>query len=240
MSTVRPMGELVDIAGSILLRSERSAEIAAQNIANLTTPGFKSYLDFSNLVKSDGAQGGETGDASAARDFADGSRLVTNQPLDLAIQGRGFFVLQSADGLVYTRGGSFHRDSDGRLAAPGGLPVLGADGSVIKLSSDDVLVQSDGLVLENGEPAGRIALVDFEDLTLLQPVNDGAFSAGDDPGGDAAGARIQQGVLEASNVSSADQMIAVMEAVRRAESGQRIIGVYDDLMGRVISTLGQG
>ena len=94
-------------------------------------------------------------------------------------------------------------------------------------------------MLEQGQPVGRLAVVDFENLQTLTPVGDSAFSAPDDQAKAVDVPVVRQGMLEASNVSTATEMVRVMEALRRAEGGQRLVNVYDDLMGNVITALGR-
>ncbi|HEX8527673.1 flagellar basal body rod C-terminal domain-containing protein, partial [Allosphingosinicella sp.] len=94
-------------------------------------------------------------------------------------------------------------------------------------------------MLSDGEPVGRIALVDFEDRGRLRVADGGAFAADGMEAVPVGERSVRQGALERSNVSTGDEMVAMMEALRRAETGQRLVTVYDDLMGRALSTFGQ-
>ena len=86
----------------------------------------------------------------------------------------------------------------------------------------------------------RLQIVEFEDSTALTSGGDGSFAAPAAAAIEVVAPQIRQGEIEASNVSTGDEMIAVMEAVRRAESAQRMVNVYDDLMGRALTAFGQG
>ena len=233
------MGDLVDIAVRILALSERRIEVSGQNIANVATPGYKSRLSFESLLTQKSSNLDSKLGQLSGSEFSDGRMMGTGSPTDLALAGRGFFVLQSDKGPLFTRNGQFQRDATGRLVSSQGLVVQaqGADGLV--LGSDDFNVLQDGTVLEQGQPVGRLAVVDFENLQTLTPVGDSAFSAPDDQAKAVDVPVVRQGMLEASNVSTATEMVRVMEALRRAEGGQRLVNVYDDLMGNVITALGR-
>lgn len=140
--------------------------------------------------------------------------------------------------LLYLRGGQFHRDPEGRLVTAGGL-VLQADGGDLALKAGAFKVAADGVVTQGGEPVGRLDIVDFSDRQALGRDASGAFTA---PSGEARALdnpSVMQGVVEASNVTTAGEMVSLMGALRRAETGQRLMSTYDDLMGRVLTTFGQ-
>jgi flagellar basal body rod protein FlgG len=117
--------------------------------------------------------------------------------------------------------------------------VLQADGGDLALSANKVEIQKDGVVLEDGAPSARLDLMRFADQGAATPADGGAFTAPIDAMEPAEGAVVRQGALEMSNVSTGAEMVSMMGALRRAETGQRLASVYDDLMGRVISSFGQ-
>ncbi len=227
---------IVDIAEVMLSNAMWRVEVAAQNLANVTTPGFKAHTTFS-LDSGFGAVS-QPDRALSAVDFTAGKLQQTGNPFDLAILGEGFFVVRSPDGVFYTRNGQFHRDSNGNLATADGLLLQSATGDV-RVDREEVTVLPDGTLLQAGEPVARLNLVAFDDLTTLKVAGGGLFRAPEDAAHELADAQIRQGMLEASNITTADQVIAIMAALRSAESSQRIVQVYDDLMGRVVSTFSQ-
>lgn len=228
------MGDLIDIAGVVLGQSERRVEIAAQNIANVTTPGYKRRVAFSSVAttKDDPAKPPST------VDFSPGKVANTQNPYDLAILGKGFFQVQSDQGLFYTRAGQFQVDKQGRLVTPQGYVLQSQDGGDLVLQGGALQIQSDGTVLENGDPVGTVGVVDV-DKRALTPAQDGMFSAPASAVKQASSPMVRQGMLESSNVSTADEMLGMMEALRRAEAAQRLSGVYDDLLGQALTTFGQ-
>jgi len=173
-------------------------------------------------------------------DFSSGKIVETGNPFDLAVLGEGFFVVRNgAQQVLYTRQGQFSRASDGRLVTATGLVLQAEGGGDLVLSGETMTVGADGAVLEAGQPIGRVALAMLP--ADAERAEGGAFAAAAAEG-DAASVEapaLRQGAYEASNVSTADEMVAMMAALRRAESGQRLMTLYDDLMGRVLTTFGQ-
>jgi flagellar basal-body rod protein FlgG len=233
------MSELIAVASAILSDAARSVETSAQNVANITTPGYKRRADFSKLMDPT-ALGDEAGIVrQPAIDFSAGKIVETNNPYDLAVTGDGFLAVRTASGsLVYTRDGQFTRDGEGRLVDARGA-VLQADGRDLSLTGTKIEIQKDGTILEDGTPSGRLDLMKFVDRATATPADGGAFAATPEAMTTADSASVRQGAVEMSNVSTAAEMVSIMAAMRRAETGQRLATVYDDLMSRVISSFGQ-
>jgi flagellar basal-body rod protein FlgF len=232
--------QITEIAAQIFARAEQRAEVAAQNITNASTPGYRRRICFSELMAASGASGAAPGrqhDAVAA-DFTAGQLQQTGGATDLAIAGEGFFVVRSDDATLYTRQGQFRCDDGGRLVTAQGLALQNMDGGDIVVGEAPFQVAADGAVTRNGEPLARIAVVDFDDRHALIP-SEGGFAAGAAEPRPVPGAVVRQGMLEGSNVNTGDEMVAMMEAVRRAETGQRLVTTYDDLMGRALNLFGQ-
>lgn len=148
--------------------------------------------------------------------------------------------MRTATGLTYQRNGSFSRNADGHLvtASGGVLQLQGGGDLVIDSASFDIL--PDGMVMSKGEPLGRIAIVDFAHPASLQQISNGSFVATGDVAKPVDKPSLRSGTLEASNVANGTDMVSMMEAIRRAESGQKLVHAYDDMLGRTITTLGQG
>jgi flagellar basal-body rod protein FlgF len=228
---------LADLAVSTITQSQRRVEIAAQNIANATTPAYKRRVAFASLVR--GATLGDvaTSSVDAAIDFRAGQLSLTGRSSDFAIEGPGFFELRREDKTIYTRQAQFTVDRDGRLVDVQGYALQMTDGRDLVVAGSTFTVAGDGTVTEDGKAIGRIAMFAARDEHRLDPVNGGfRAAAGDMIYSDDLSVR--QGALEASNVTLGDEMVGMMEALRRAEAGQRVMNVYDDLMGRVITTFG--
>ena len=234
------MGGLVEIASSILADATRSVEVSAQNVANITTPGYRRRVDFSQMLSPRFGDENSSQVHRTAIDFTFGKLVETGNTFDLALAGTGFFVVRTPSGaLRYTRDGQFSRNADGRLVDPRGA-ILQADGGDLVMQSGRIEILADGVVLEAGAPIARLDIVDFEDPSQATPSQDGGFAAQAENVEPVATPSVRQGAIEMSNVTTAAEMVSMMAALRRAESGQRLANIYDDLMGRVITTFGQG
>lgn len=259
------MSFIVDSATAILSGSERRLEIISQNVANIATPGYKRQVGFAVLTTPDAAAATQPDAARRARDsdlrgayaaapgwrtrsdLAAGKLSATGNPLDLAIAGDGFFQLRDGNDLVYSRQGNFRLAGDGTLVTPQGFVLQQAGGGDLILERAAVTIAPDGTVLDNARPVARIAVflpaaADGAQGNAAATAHaiDGALFRFD--GGDARevpGAQIRQGMVEASNVSVGEEMVTMMAALRQAESGARLVQVYDDLLGRAITGFGE-
>lgn len=244
------MGDFAEIAGCILSRVERRVEAASQNIANVSTPGYKRAVSFETLLNPNAVDGGENDPVDMwtasfaprlAIDTTPGKPQNTGNPGDLALVGAGFFGVRSQDGaLLYTRQGQFHRDAFGhQVNAQGGVLQQSGGGDLV-LSPGDFKVLEDGTVLQAGDPVARVAVFNLSRPDAIAYSQDGLYTAPDETVSALEMPSLTQGALEASNVSLGTEMITMMAALREAQSGQRVMSVYDDLMGRAITTFGQG
>jgi flagellar basal-body rod protein FlgF len=139
--------------------------------------------------------------------------------------------------ILYTRQGQFQRAEDGSMVTPQGYTLQSAEGADLVLSSTAVVILSDGTVLDQGRPVARIA--SFEPARgSLEPVAGSYFRAGEGVE-EASGSELRQFMVEASNVAMGDEMVAMMAAMRQAENGARLIQVYDELIGRAVTTFGE-
>lgn len=230
------MTDYMEAASAVLASAQHRVETAAQNIANMNTPGYRRRVSFEQALAAAGGTGLPS--AVSSTDFGQGKPVNTGAPLDLAISGRGFLVVRNGEEALYTRNGQLKLDEDGRLVTEAGLPVQLQSGGDVRLKSAAVKVLADGSIIEDGDLVGRLALVDFLDPKAAMPV-DGGFRSPAQNTVDAKGSTVAQGVLESSNIALGEEMVSIMQALRSAEAGQRLVNVYDDLLGRAISTFGQ-
>jgi flagellar basal-body rod protein FlgF len=233
------MSGLIESATAILSVSERRLEVAAGNVANISTPGFKRKVGFSDLLQSNSPDVHQSL-LSLRSDFAQGALVSTGNPLDLAISGDGFFQLRAGDRLIYSRQGQFRVGSDGAVVTPQGYVLQQAGSGDLVLDHAAVSILEDGTVLDHGAPVARIGLFSAADPQAMTPVGESHFAA---PGGimeNAQSAIVRQGMVEGSNVSLGDEMVSTMAVMRQSEMGARLVQVYDDLLGRAITSFGQG
>ncbi len=233
------MGGVAEVAGTIIARALQRAEVSAQNLSNMTTPGYKAVRWVALLLSGANVYSSRENPRHInSIDFSPGHLQKTGNPFDLALSGPGFFVVRSEQGLFYTRDGQFTRNADGSLQSANGMILQTASGSDLTVSDPSPQVLTDGTVLEDGEPVARVATVEIAEEGALRAIDGGVFAAA--PEAVTTGhAEIRQGMIETSNVSTADEMIGIMAALRSAESGQKLMQVYDDLMARAVNSFGQ-
>ena len=244
------MGDFIDSVGLVLSRVGRRVETSAQNISNISTPGYKRAVSFESVLNAQDARLDPDGGNSVAGtrmgmgsaiDFSPGQPQNTGNPGDLAILGAGFFSVRTGDGSVlYTRQGQFQRDADGHLVNAQGGVLQQTGGGDLVLKGGDFKVLGDGTVVQSGEAIGRIAIAAISDPAVMHYAEDGLYTAPDDAVSAMDAPSVSQGALEASNVSMGAEMISIMAALREAQAGQRLVNVYDDLVGRAVTTFGQG
>ncbi len=166
----------------------------------------------------------------------------TGRDLDFAIEGRGFFVVETPHGTRYTRNGNFSLAADGTVTTADGHPVQTSSGPLsVGTARGPISVADDGTVSVGALAAGKLRVVDFGDYSELQREDMGRFRA---PGpvapADASGITVRSGLLEASNVSVVDRMVALTEVARGFEALQRGLNILStELDGRAITELGR-
>jgi flagellar basal-body rod protein FlgF len=214
----------------------------AADLANVSTAGYKieragtlvSERGFSSQLEAavDVAPG------QSKIDFRPGTIVQTGRDLDVSIEGRGFFVIDTPAGDRYTRNGSFTRRADGVLTTSQGEVVLG-EGGEIKLGRGAVTIDQDGTIKAGAAIAGKLQIVEFERDTDLVRESGARFRAiaGASPTVAATG-KLLGGTLEQSNASIVDLMAKLTEVSRGFESLQKGVStIQNDLDGRAIAEL---
>jgi flagellar basal-body rod protein FlgG len=170
-------------------------------------------------------------------DFAPGALRPTGGPLDLAIDGDGFFIVETPAGARYTRDGHFVLDSEGRVVTTDGHPVVGSGGA-ITLPVGMVAVDSDGRISVDGAAVDVVRVVEVSDPTRLRKVGNNLFEGGGQTETAVAG-RIQPGALEASNVNPVVEMAAMIEVMRLYEAAQRAMQTTDAVVAKAVNEVGK-
>lgn len=217
----------------------RQLETTAQDLANINTSGYKRQrLAFSEVLAkrlpADDRPGGLVAVASQRTHLAQGALHASGNPFDLAIDGEGFFAIQTPRGERYTRNGEFTRKADGRLITSSGDVVLG-EGGPLEVSGAKFEVASDGTVRSEEGEVGKLKIVRFTDPR--QAVKEGANlfivdPANVQPAGDT---RVVQGAVEQSNMGPIDGMISLIAIHRLFESYERAMKLMDAATERMIS-----
>lgn len=221
----------------------REMRVVANNIANAATSGFRQEgVIFSEYVKSvDNAASLSMGQADARQtSFDQGALTKTGGQFDFAIEGDGFFLIETPQGERLTRAGSFTPNADGDLVTPDGLRVLDAGGAPVFIppGAADISVSADGTISSEGNPVGQMGLV--------QPTNPGQLVREDgvmfraDEGFDVAeNGSILQGFVENSNVNPILQLTRMIEVQRAYELGASFLEAEDERVRQAMRAMSQ-
>lgn len=172
--------------------------------------------------------------------FEQGALASSGNPLDIAFQGKGFFVIEAPKGERYTRNGEFTLDSEGYVTTKEGYKVLGQNG-YIKIQGKNIIINEKGQIFSDENEVDTLRLVDFNDYKLLQKEGDALFTdlSGDPQNMIKAEGLIQQGFTEASNVNSVKQMVEMITVLRSYEANQKIIKTHDELLQKAVNEVGR-
>jgi flagellar basal-body rod protein FlgF/flagellar basal-body rod protein FlgG len=213
----------------------------ANNLANISTPGFRaSHNTFGAAL----ATANDTSLSALNQDandygFLSGTQLDTTQgalvptgnELDLAIDGPGYFAVETSAGPAYTRGGNFRVSPQGQLITTAGDPVLG-EGGPITIVGEPVSISSDGTISVNGAIAGRLKLTEFQPGTQLQSLGSSYYKAPLGVEVAATSTKVRQGQLESSNVNPITSVVELITAQHEVESMRRTLSMFSDEMDK--------
>ncbi|HEX5430962.1 MAG TPA: flagellar basal-body rod protein FlgG [Bryobacteraceae bacterium] len=251
-------------AGSGMSAQQMSIDNIANNLANASTAGFKARrtqfqdLIYQSFLQPGSAAGSQTTipsglqlglgtrPASNTIVFSQGNFQETDNPLDLAIQGKGFFQIRRPDGTIaYTRAGNFQLDRDGNVVTGNGDPI--EPQITVPQQAQTITIASDGTVSYTqpgqtaAQVAGQIQLAGFTNPGGLNSIGSGLFlptdASGDptvdSPGGQAGLGTLQQGYVEASNVSVVEEFINMITSQRAYEADTKVAKAADEMYQQV-------
>lgn len=216
--------------GKACARTMAKLDCVSNNIANVSTPGFKSeFLNF--VMKESGSASSEMAPSYAeflARDYSQGTIQRTDNPLDFALQGEGFFVIDTENGVVYTRQGDFTLNAKKELVTKSGDHVMGRTGKIV-LDGDDVQIDESGNIRIDGDQVGQLNIVNFKNPEVLISAGEGILR--DEGKGilqENFAPKVLNGSLELSNVSAVKEMIQMIDLQRTFETYQKLIHSIDE------------
>jgi flagellar basal-body rod protein FlgG len=238
-------------AASGALVAQSQADNIANNLANVNTSGFKRTLlqvqsapEMRIYMRPGNTYVGALGTGAQVLDtpavFEQGALESTGNTLDLAIQGNGFFTLQTAQGIRYTRDGQFARDPQGYLVTMDGDRVLAQSGRPVQLQAGAVQISGNGDIRQNGQVVDTLRIVGFGNLQAVRPEGDNRFidTGAGRPALDAA-STVHQGFLERSNANVVRSMVDLISAQRWFEANQKVIQTQDTANGYAIANVGR-
>lgn len=234
------------------LAAYRAMDVIANNIANVSTPGFKrdaaKFEEYVAMMRpAEGQKGPQpvsfVKDAGVMRDSGQGNIEQTGARYDLAISGKGYFAVQTPAGMRYTRDGHFSLDGNGNLVTSQGYQVQGDGGTITIAPTDgEINIAPDGTISSVvngiGNQLGKIKVVDFPDESRLTKQGSNLYSTAQTPTTPAV-VNIRQGALEASNVQPVIEISKMIEVMRSYEATSNLSKSQEDMMRQAIDRLGQ-
>lgn len=235
--------------GSGMLTQSRVLDAISNNISNAETPGFKKSTvttkTFGNMVIDRVHEADRTpiGDATfmntadkSVTDYTQGTVSQTGRSLDFAINGSGFFGLQTSNGTVYTRNGNFNIDADGYLVLKGKGRVLGTNGP-LKPGTDNITSDGSGDIFAGGRKIGQIAVYGFNDLSALKTTGEGVYTGNN--------AKVIQNAQllwknkEDSNVNMTKEITNAISAQRDLQTCSEALKMYDGVIDQATTQIGK-
>jgi flagellar basal-body rod protein FlgG len=249
------------IAAAGALACEKRLQIISNNLANANTVGFKMDQGHMKLIDSadlSSQSAGDPADLATSRahlfwnnfsvytDHSNGALKQTDNDFDLALVGKGFFSVQTPDGVHYTRKGDFTLNSEGVLVTSNGWPVLGEGGEITVQSKENphkyarFAVDGQGNVSVDGKQVDTLRIVDIAELNQLSKTGDTLFKPPADGAAEAKveDVKVSQGFIELSNVDSVKMMTEMIEVLRGYESYQKVIQSVDKTYSQAINQIG--
>ena len=246
----QPMDQIAATAASGLRSRMEALDILSNNLANSNTGGYKLDREFYSLYQGEQAIPANGQQATtlpviqkAWTDFQQGVLTPTDNPLDVALSGKGFFVADSPSGPLYTRNGAFKLSTSGVLTTMEGYPVRGVTPpnqppkKIQTVSQGPIQISADGTVQQDGQSLGQMQILDFSASNALQKVGNSYYRVTDpkvkaDPARDVT---VSQGRIENSNVAPAESAVRLVDLMRQYEMLQKAVSVSAEMNKQAIN-----
>jgi flagellar basal-body rod protein FlgF len=253
------MNSGISTAYSGLKAQSDALEILSNNLANLNTTAFKEETAFYTYLNPPAGASRQTADVNSiinpsiqvgsAVNSAEGAMSATNRDLDVAIEGKGFLVVNTPRGIRYTRNGNLSLNAQSVLVTSDGSPVLGASGNPITLGPGKITIGENGEISLSGNgdvssesaPVDRLKIASFDDLSVLKKEGSSLFISPADRGLEkSSDAKVKSGYLEQSNVNPVSSIVRMVEILRHFEAIQKSVSlVMNDINSKAIEKLGR-
>ncbi|MCK8824574.1 flagellar basal-body rod protein FlgF [Fuchsiella alkaliacetigena] len=236
-------------AASGMNEAKKRNDVVTNNLANVNTTAYKKDQAVSESFKEmllkrlpDNKELGSLGTGvkldGTYTDYSSGGLEKTQNTLDWAIDGEGFFAVQTPEGIRYTRNGNFSLNEQGQIVTQDGNLVMGQAGP-LEAFGEEISLDNDNNLIVDGAVVDQVQVVTFDDLDGLVQEGSNLYEATPEVGNEfMATGTIQQGYLEASNVNVVESMTEMIEATRQYEANQRVISTYDDTLEQAVNSVG--
>jgi len=221
----------------------RLLNMTANNLANMSTPGFKAqgmlFTEYLNKDKTNSEQISQVGTRGTYRNLSQGTLKQTFNKLDVAIQGDGYFKVQTSKGVRYTRAGSFALNKKGEITTKNGDIIMGSGGSALNVPANaaDITISPDGTINSDAGSVGKFDIVTFSNLQNVVPVGNNLFNAVGDREQPVDNPRVEQGMIESSNVEPILEMNKMIELQRMFQATQNMIQSGEGMERKLINSL---
>lgn len=219
----------------------REFDIIAHNMANVSTVGYKRRCNaFSTSLEKQEGFSPDAVDSTSPLDFSQGSIVETGRPLDLALYGKGFFVIETPNGPLYTRNGILHINQNNQIVDSLGRIVAGQSGPIAvpqNVGISQLSISSEGTISANGATIGTFRLVAFEDEDKLVPTGENCYRMPEEGVApiEAENIVVQQGYQEASNVEIIDELVGLVLVSRLYEANIKTISALKETSSSLTS-----
>lgn len=222
----------------------RQMDVVAHNLANMNTTGFKGQrMLFTEFLERPGMheQVSYVQDRAVVRDTANGGMASTSNVLDFALNGNGYFTVDSASGRRYTRSGNFQLNEQRQITDVGGLPVLSDGGQPMTIpeGAKEIRLSGDGTLSTELGPVGKFNVVVFKKEQMMMEVGSGLYVSDEEPQAAPPETKVAQGMLEQSNVKPIVEMTNMMDIMRQYQQTQKMLETEHERMRTVIQRLGR-
>jgi flagellar basal-body rod protein FlgG len=258
------------IAGAGMITETKRTDTLANNLANANTTGFKRdeaiSREFEPMLIKRINDGINKNDVTSFKQFHVGNQLpevgtlglgsrideiatehtqgafeTTGNPLDLAISGEGYFAIQTANGVRYTRDGNFYKSANGQIQTVNGQTVLGTNGQGITIPQDavQIMVGSKGEVYADDQQIGQLQLVQFDNRRAVLKQGDNLYFPQEGAQPQPATGEVQQGLLERSNTNVVSEMVELINNHRLYEAGAKAVTTQDSMLEKSVGEVGR-
>lgn len=244
------MSDIIGVVESSMIGDMQRLDTISNNLANVSTPGFKRDIAVTNSFESvllDAQQNIENQNQLSRSvdpntnvvDERQGALKYTGNALDVAIEGDGYFEVKKGGETFLTRQGTFTLDSRGTLVTPSGLAVQGSSGE-IRLTTSNPRIDQQGKIWNGKDMVEQLAMVQLPANVQLKHVGGGLYQSAGGNYREISGdqVNIRQGYFETSNVKTNSEMVQMIEVMRHFETSQRVVKSYDDLLDTAIRSIG--
>lgn len=240
-NTKRTMENTILIGLSRQLVARREMDVIANNLANASSPGYKSeQMMFAEHLKVVDRQTtlSFVRDVAVARNYGAGEIHPTNNRLDVAIKGEGWFQVEAGGSLKYTRNGHFELDNEGKLVTTSGFAVQSAKGGPIVFTPGDadIVIKGDGTITAAGVARGQLMVATFDDMQSLKKISGNLYESSAEPK-KATDFSVVQGMLEKSNVQPILEVTRMIKTLRGYQGTQKLLEMEHERQRKTIEKL---